>query len=116
MNGDSWGVVSFADSLDCVGIMARNVNDVKTTFGNISSYHNEAFPISQGSALDTLAQYDPRDPSAAKPETREKASQACSSAMKDWFNPSHIETLQGLRIGIPRVTTTMSIHDLFPNN
>ena len=116
MNGDSWGVVSFADSLDCVGIMARKVDNVKTTFGNILSYHIKVLPISQQSVLDALAQYDPRDPSAAKPETREEASQACSSAMKDWFNPSHTESLQGLVIGIPRVSTTIFTHVLFPNN
>ncbi|CAL1714476.1 unnamed protein product [Somion occarium] len=80
---DVWGVVSFADSLDCVGIMARSVKQVQRVFG-------------------TLGQYDYRDPSAATPETREKASQACSRSMQEWLSISQGGSLQGLRIGIPQ--------------
>lgn len=28
-----WGVVSFADSLDCVGVLGKSVDTVKTVFG-----------------------------------------------------------------------------------
>lgn len=28
-----WGVVSYADSLDCVGVLTRTVADTKTVFG-----------------------------------------------------------------------------------
>lgn len=51
----------------------------------------------------TLGQYDYRDPSAATPETREKASQACSRSMEEWLSISQGGSLQGLRIGIPQV-------------
>ena len=32
-----WGVVSFADSLDCVGIMAGTVKDTQRVFGTCAS-------------------------------------------------------------------------------
>lgn len=28
-----WGVVSFADSLDCVGVFGKSMDTVKTVFG-----------------------------------------------------------------------------------
>lgn len=28
-----WGIVSYADSLDCVGVMAKEVSTVKSVFG-----------------------------------------------------------------------------------
>jgi len=32
-----WGLVSFADSLDCVGIMAKDVNMIEKTYGGTMS-------------------------------------------------------------------------------
>lgn len=32
-----WGMLSYASSLDCVGIMAKEVDDVQLTFGEDSS-------------------------------------------------------------------------------
>lgn len=32
-----WGVVSFADSLDCVGVLARNVRTVRKVYGKTES-------------------------------------------------------------------------------
>ncbi|KZT00578.1 amidase signature enzyme [Laetiporus sulphureus 93-53] len=75
-----WGVVSYADSLDCVGIMARAVDDVEKVF-------------------DVLVEYDPKDPTAVRPATRRKASQVCDEHYK------HLnlgDSLVGLRIGIPQ--------------
>lgn len=31
--GCRYGVVSYADSLDCVGVLARNVEDTRAVFG-----------------------------------------------------------------------------------
>lgn len=33
-----WGVISFADSLDTVGIIASNVYDIRRVFGEQSMY------------------------------------------------------------------------------
>ena len=32
-----WGLVSFADSLDCVGIMAKDVKMIERAYGGITS-------------------------------------------------------------------------------
>ncbi|GLB41619.1 putative allows the formation of correctly charged Gln-tRNA(Gln) through the transamidation of misacylated Glu-tRNA(Gln) in the mitochondria [Lyophyllum shimeji] len=76
-----WGVVSFADSLDCVGVMAGCVEDTELVF-------------------DVLNVYDEKDPTAALPETREAARRACERRMEEmgWSEGR----LDGLRIGIPQ--------------
>jgi len=68
-----WGVVSFADSLDCVGVLSRDVAHAEKVF-------------------DVLNKYDARDPTAAKSETR--------NIHKDQL-PWTSENLKGLRIGVP---------------
>ncbi|KAI0079110.1 amidase signature enzyme [Panus rudis PR-1116 ss-1] len=85
-----WGVVSYADSLDCVGVMGREVQQVRDVF-------------------DVLSQYDHRDPSAAKPETRQKASTACLESMQEWSGSS----LHGLRIGVPQEYFPAELKDEF---
>ncbi|KAI0793712.1 amidase signature enzyme [Fomes fomentarius] len=74
-----WGVVSFADSLDCVGILARDIRTVRNVY-------------------EPLASYDVRDPTAAPPHVRARAAE---------FNQAHFglvkeDTLTGLRIGVPQ--------------
>ncbi|KAI0766032.1 amidase signature domain-containing protein [Irpex lacteus] len=75
-----WGVVSYADSLDCVGILGQSVQLVRRVF-------------------QTINQYDERDPTAAYPETREQAALLCEELTSGW---SDCPTLSNLRIGIPQ--------------
>ncbi|KAF8555835.1 amidase signature enzyme [Imleria badia] len=82
-----WGVVSFADSLDCVGVLARSVDTVKEVF-------------------DVILVYDARDPTAASPELRKRASSIVGSCLPKMFSGVQTNTLDGLRIGIP--------HEYFP--
>ncbi|RDX54136.1 amidase signature enzyme [Lentinus brumalis] len=74
-----WGVVSFADSLDCVGVLAQDVHTVRRV-------HN------------ALAIYDSRDPTAAPSHIREKAAQLSRSHLQQ----TQDDGLNGLRIGIPQ--------------
>lgn len=54
---------------------------------------------------DTLSIYDPRDSTAARPDTREEAAKACKE-----HRPSLSEgSLAGLRVGIPQVCHTLSL-------
>ncbi|KAF2203399.1 glutamyl-tRNA amidotransferase subunit A [Delitschia confertaspora ATCC 74209] len=48
-----WGVIDYANSLDTVGILARNVQDAQIVF-------------------DTLNKYDPQDPTSLLPSTRSR--------------------------------------------
>ncbi|PFH50308.1 hypothetical protein AMATHDRAFT_75710 [Amanita thiersii Skay4041] len=76
-----WGVVSFADSLDCVGVLAKNVQDAKAIF-------------------DVLNVYDDKDPTAVSDEIRKRADERTRERMSVWNRGS--ESLQGLRIGVPQ--------------
>ncbi|KDQ61941.1 hypothetical protein JAAARDRAFT_123377 [Jaapia argillacea MUCL 33604] len=75
-----WGVISYSDSLDCVGILAKRVSDV----GNI---------------FNILAKYDEKDLTAARPCSRRKAESVCREAMDRWKGKGK---LKGLRIGVPK--------------
>ncbi|OCH96291.1 amidase signature enzyme [Obba rivulosa] len=75
-----WGVVSYADSLDCVGIVTEDVDDAGKLFGVLSAH-------------------DPKDPSAARPETRAQASAHCQYHLQQI---SGADDFSGLRIGIPQ--------------
>ncbi|KAI0272757.1 amidase signature enzyme [Gloeopeniophorella convolvens] len=77
-----WGVVSFADSLDCVGIMGKDVASTSKLF-------------------DALSMFDGRDPTAARPETRSRAQELSSEYVTPWMS-SRLGDLTGLRIGIPQ--------------
>lgn len=77
-----WGVISFADSLDCVGILGKSVGIVKRVF-------------------DTVATYDPRDPTAATPDLRERACQFNSPFLSVTTSTHQPRSLEGLRIGVP---------------
>ncbi|KAI0251416.1 amidase signature domain-containing protein [Lactifluus subvellereus] len=77
-----WGVVSFADSLDCVGVIGKDVASTSKLFGVLSAF-------------------DERDPTAARPTTREKARELCSEHMSEWVS-SGPGNLTNLRIGIPQ--------------
>ncbi|KAG1774410.1 amidase signature domain-containing protein [Suillus placidus] len=78
-----WGVVSFADSLDCVGVLGKSVDTVKTVFESISSY-------------------DPKDPTAATPHTRERAKASAESLLSTLDADLSDPDLSSLRIGIPQ--------------
>ncbi|KAI9440754.1 amidase signature enzyme [Lactarius indigo] len=77
-----WGVVSFADSLDCVGIIGKNVASTSQVF-------------------DVLSKFDERDPTAARSNTREKARELSSEQMVEGLSLD-FRDLTGLHIGIPQ--------------
>ncbi|KAG8745669.1 Trimeric GatFAB AmidoTransferase(AdT) complex subunit [Ceratobasidium sp. 414] len=76
-----WGVVSYADSLDCVGVLASTVVDAKKVY-------------------DVISQHDVRDPTSV-PEDLRKSAHAASQARLDSFS-SDTGSLSGITIGIPQ--------------
>ncbi|KAL9713419.1 Trimeric GatFAB AmidoTransferase(AdT) complex subunit [Leucoagaricus gongylophorus] len=79
-----WGVVSYADSLDCVGVLASNVCDIRRTFEVISIY-------------------DAKDPTSATSEVRAHASEELETRLSQWINDKKCrKLLQNIRIGIPQ--------------
>lgn len=91
---NSYGVVSYADSLDCVGVLGRTVDIVRQVFSKtvwISPL------IDLADRLDVVSGPDRRDMTCAASETREKARVAHSIST----GPKSAKRLDGLRIGIP---------------
>ncbi|KAJ3568283.1 hypothetical protein NP233_g5818 [Leucocoprinus birnbaumii] len=79
-----WGVVSYADSLDCVGVLAKEISDIRVTFGVLSTYDN-------------------RDPTSASPDMRSQSAEAIKSLLsKLEGNKDTKRPLDSLRIGVPQ--------------
>ncbi|KAG8769774.1 Trimeric GatFAB AmidoTransferase(AdT) complex subunit [Ceratobasidium sp. 428] len=76
-----WGVVSYADSLDCIGVLASTVADAKTVH-------------------DAVSRYDTRDPTSV-PEDLRQSAHAASEARLDSFSPAS-GPFSGITIGIPQ--------------
>lgn len=60
------------------------------------------------SCLDVVSTYDVRDPTAASPELRKRASSSIQSCLLQVSSSSRHNSLDGLRIGIPQVVTPPS--------
>ncbi|KAF8519655.1 amidase signature enzyme [Gautieria morchelliformis] len=79
-----WGVISFADSLDTVGIIASRVRDV-------------------GRVFDVVSHYDYKDPTSIPHDLRNEAQTACHHHVEKYIPQLHgSASLQGLRVGIPQ--------------
>ena len=78
-----WGLVSYADSLDTVGVLARTVEDAEQVY-------------------DVLAQHDARDPTSASTDARSKAADIVDGLLSSLQSSSSAQALKGLRVGIPR--------------
>ncbi|KAF8579950.1 amidase signature enzyme [Ramaria rubella] len=79
-----WGVISFADSLDTVGIIASRVHDVRRIF-------------------DVVSHFDEKDPTSIPQDLRARARRLCSHQVeKSIVSVPGTLSLQGLRIGIPQ--------------
>jgi hypothetical protein len=102
---ERWGVVSFADSLDCVGIIGKDVTSTSKVFGSFSPglFLSGFFYTHQRRQQDVLPVFDDNDPTAARRTTRENARELCSEHMTEWASSSNSGDLTKLRIGIPQV-------------
>ncbi|KAJ7580242.1 amidase signature enzyme [Mycena floridula] len=77
-----WGVISYADSLDCVGVMARDVAKTKIVF-------------------EILNVHDERDPTSVTPKVRQETTAIAREVSSRWRGGENRD-LTGLRIGIPQ--------------
>ncbi|CDR88761.1 related to glutamyl-tRNA(Gln) amidotransferase subunit A [Sporisorium scitamineum] len=86
-----WGLVSYADSLDTVGVLAKTVEDAAVVY-------------------DVLAQHDPRDPTSASTEARAAASATTDSLLTSLASASSSQPLKDLRVGVPREYFLIELH------
>lgn len=77
-----WGVVPYADSLDCVGVLAADVQRVMNVY-------------------DVIAAHDPRDPTSAPEDARVAAREQTAMRASRW-KQNDVSSLKGLRVGIPQ--------------
>ena len=84
-----WGVVSYADSLDTVGILANNVDDVRTT-------------------LHAVATEDPRDETCIDAQLRARLAELCGARRAKLGHPN--APLAGLRVGVPAEMYPEEVH------
>lgn len=81
-----WGLVSYADSLDTVGLLARSVDDIDLAFSIVNTF-------------------DEQDPTAIDDDVRQGAVAALNESAALTSN-GDTRPLEGLRVGIP--------HEYFP--
>ena len=96
----------FADSLDCVGILGRDVESVESVFGS-SGLRKQVSNSTYYKCADALNIHDPRDPTAATQEVREMA---LKSVLSEFLDSG---SLSGLGIGVPSVCSS-DHHNLRP--
>lgn len=96
------GVVAYADSLDCVGVLGGTVDSVKEVFGeaHIIIWRRGADPA------DILSHPDERDMTCASSLLRRRASEILDSHLTSLppIETSGTTSLRGLRIGLPLQT------------
>ncbi|EPQ28472.1 uncharacterized protein PFL1_03775 [Pseudozyma flocculosa PF-1] len=88
-----WGLVSYADSLDTVGVLGSGIDDVEAAF-------------------DVLSAPDARDPTCVDASARRRAEGAVAAAL-DVASSSTTNgggVVEGLRIGIPREYFPRELH------
>ena len=100
LQGRRWGVISFADSLDTVGIIASRVRDVRRIFGQ--SLNKNALECTKHSPSDAASFFDHKDPTSIPEDLRAQAQVACRQQV-DFSIRRRTKDLKGLRIGVPQV-------------
>lgn len=86
-------MVSYADSLDCVGVLGSSVDTVRQVFGEFAGSH-----LSDHSPSDVISQEDSRDMTCASSSSRIAAK---ASTTKRLAALASNRPLSGLRIGLP---------------
>ena len=105
MRGARYGVVSYADTLDCVGIMASEVDDAQLLFGTFSHRVFDAmFSLTCLGWIraDVMSHPDPKDPSCASLEVRDRSEGVEYEARRS-LKGLQDRRLDGVRVGIPIV-------------
>ncbi|KAG8874704.1 Trimeric GatFAB AmidoTransferase(AdT) complex subunit [Tulasnella sp. 331] len=77
-----WGVIAFADSLDCVGVLAKNTGRIRDVF-------------------DIIQRYDSKDPTSAPQDIRRLSRHRSASRLEELKGLSS-GLFNGVKIGIPR--------------
>lgn len=86
-----WGLVSYADSLDTLGVMARTVEDVSAVY-------------------EVISKPDSRDPTSASVEARTAAAATAQGVLESLDSSTSSQPLKGLRVGVPKEYFPVELH------
>jgi Asp-tRNA(Asn)/Glu-tRNA(Gln) amidotransferase A subunit family amidase len=109
-----WGVVSFADSLDCVGILAPSSRGIEQIFGLCFTHYLSAISASCTpctlDSVDVVAQPDAKDPTAIAQDLRNEAKSMANARIEQSYRGTGCESpFSGLKVGVPKVD--ISLHE-----
>lgn len=95
-----WGVVAYANSLDTVGVLAKQSSNARSVFGE--TYILFHIVINLTILIDVIKGYDSRDPTSIPASTRSRITKQIleRKLQLGWG------TLQSLRIGVPKEYNT----------
>lgn len=89
-----WGLVAYADSLDTVGLIGSQVQDIRTSFK-------------------TISQYDIKDPTSVTTKLRHRSKEESNRTMERISVDNG--PLSGLRVGVPQEFFPVELHtDMIP--
>ena len=100
--------MSFADSLDCVGILAPSTRGIEQIFGLcftrcLSAISASCTPCILDS-VDIIAQPDTKDPTAIAQDLRDEAKSMANARIEQSFRDAGCESpFSGLKVGVPKV-------------
>lgn len=93
-----YGVVSYADSLDCVGVLGGTIDTVQQVFGKL-----KLAEVIRTDQSECISHPDSKDMTCVNEEARIKANRTSAQSLDMTSGPSS-KPLEGLRIGIPTQT------------
>lgn len=104
------GLVSYANSLDTVGILTKTVNDCSNVYGKKKKNSVSIFYVVLILALllDIISKYDEQDPTSIPISFREELDVKDDALRSKWNNK---EDLSGLVVGIPQEFYVDSLSD-----
>ena len=97
--------MSFADSLDCVGILAPSSRGIEQIFGLCSPIACLRFrPHALLASVDVIAQPDAKDPTAIAQDLRDEAKSMANARIEQSYRGAECESpFSGLKVGVPKV-------------
>ncbi|KAJ8079562.1 Trimeric GatFAB AmidoTransferase(AdT) complex subunit [Marasmius tenuissimus] len=95
-----YGVISYADSLDCVGLMAKSIFQARRAFGACYSTWDPHERVLKPRGPDILDVPDPEDPTSVSKHLRESASKLLRDSSP--LNQSSTSEQPKLRVGVPQ--------------
>lgn len=91
------GLVAYANSLDTIGILTRNVKDCSDVYGKDSQKENKEKTNQLDYFIDTIAKYDIQDPTSIPEDLRAELDENEGKLLSKYES-----NIEGLVVGVPQ--------------